>query len=88
MDPSERKKALRSLVYGTYVATARGGNLVGGGTITWLSQASFEPPLVMAAIKKGSNLYEAIQKGHTFAVNVLNKHQKHIAEKFFKPPTF
>ena len=50
MDPGTRKRVFRLLTYGLYVITACAGDEVAGGTITWLSQASFTPLLVMIAI--------------------------------------
>jgi flavin reductase (DIM6/NTAB) family NADH-FMN oxidoreductase RutF len=84
MDPRVKKKTMRLLTYGLYVATAIDGENVAAGSITWLSQASFEPPLVMAAIKKDSGLHAFIERSGAFAVNVLAAGQKDAAAAFFR----
>jgi flavin reductase (DIM6/NTAB) family NADH-FMN oxidoreductase RutF len=84
MDPIQKKNALRRLTYGLYIATARGADGPAGGTINWLSQSSFEPPLVMAGIKRDSNLHQAIEFSRAFAIHVVGKSQKNLATSFFR----
>ncbi len=85
MDAALKKQALRLFTYGLYVATAGRGEEVTAGTINWVSQASFQPPLVMAAIKSDSHLHAVIEAAGTFALNVLGADQKPIASDFFRP---
>ena len=87
MDPNAKKKALRQLIYGLYVATSREGNDYASGTITWLSQSSFDPPLVMAGIQRESSRHEAIIASCVFAIHVVCKSQKKLAITFFKTAT-
>lgn len=56
-------------------------------TVNWLSQASFNPPLVMVGLKKDSHTYQGVLKSMHFTVNLLGKDQKHLAQDFFKPST-
>jgi flavin reductase (DIM6/NTAB) family NADH-FMN oxidoreductase RutF len=84
MDPALKKRALRLLTYGLYVVTARHGDSCTAGTITWLSQCSFEPPLVMVGIQRKSSLHKVVAASHAFAVNVPGKNQKKLATHFFK----
>ncbi len=85
MDPQARKHALRQITYGLYVLTAAADGEVAAGTVNWLSQASFEPPLVMVAVKRDSRLHDLIQRQGTFAVNILAAGQKDVAAAFFRP---
>ncbi|HEY8450159.1 MAG TPA: flavin reductase family protein [Bacillota bacterium] len=85
MDPQVKKQVLRKLTYGLYVAAAVDGEQAAAATINWLSQASFEPPLVMMAIKKDSGLHSLLDRGVPVAVNILGADQKAIAEAFFRP---
>lgn len=87
MNPAERKKALRLLTYGLYVATAPGREGYAAGTITWFSQSSFQPPLVVAGIKKTSSLHRAIETSRVFAVHVVGKGQRAMAMRFFRDAT-
>lgn len=84
MDPILKKNALRKLTYGLYIATAKGADKPAGGTVNWISQSSFDPPLVMAGIKRESNLHQAIEFSRAFAIHVVGKSQKSMATSFFK----
>lgn len=80
-----RKQVLGSLTYGIYVMTAapRSGPAV-AATVTWLSQASFEPPLLMAAVRTGSRLLTAVFEAEAFAINLPGKDQQDLVAAFFK----
>jgi len=84
MDPAIRKKALRMISYGLYVATSRDDSGVAAGTINWLSQSSFTPPWIMVAIKADSTLHRAIANSRKFIVHVVAKDQKELATAFFR----
>jgi flavin reductase (DIM6/NTAB) family NADH-FMN oxidoreductase RutF len=84
MDITQRKKALRLLTYGLYVVTARDESHLAAGTITWFSQSSFDPPLVMAGIQRKSSLNRIIHASRAFAVHFVGKGQKKLATAFFK----
>ena len=88
MDAEAKKHALRMINYGLYIVTAKENNEVAAGTINWMSQASFTPPLVMVGIKNDSHLHPLIQRTGQFAVSILEESQKSIAADFFKPSTF
>jgi flavin reductase (DIM6/NTAB) family NADH-FMN oxidoreductase RutF len=84
MDPAQKKKALRLLTYGLYVVTARSAEGYAAGTITWLSQCSLSPPLVMAGVQRDSSLHQAIAVSCAFAVHVVGRSQRPLAMAFFK----
>jgi len=84
MDPNAKRKALRLITYGLYVATSRDGDDFAAGTINWVSQSSFAPPLVMAGIKADSRLHDVIAASHVFAIHIVGKDQKDFATTFFK----
>lgn len=84
MDVRAKKKVLRLIPYGLYVATSRVDEKFGAGTINWVTQTSFTPTLVVAAIKVDSTLYEVISAARIFALHVLGKNQKEMATAFFK----
>lgn len=84
MDTEAKKKALRSLNYGLYVLGAADGSEVAAATVTWVSQASFNPPLVMVALKKDSHVHDLALKASAFTVNVVGENQKQVAAAFFR----
>jgi flavin reductase (DIM6/NTAB) family NADH-FMN oxidoreductase RutF len=84
MDADQKKVALRAINYGLYVLTARNGDDYGAGGVNWLSQASFDPPLVVAGVKADSGSAAIIGQTGAFAVNVLGADQLDIGKAFFR----
>lgn len=85
MDPNAKKTALRMIPYGLYVLTAAHGDRVAAATVNWVTQASFEPPLVAVGVKTDSQAHALIKESKAFALNVLGKGQSALAYTFFKP---
>jgi flavin reductase (DIM6/NTAB) family NADH-FMN oxidoreductase RutF len=84
VDLNAKKKALRFITYGLYVATSRHGDEYAAGTVNWVSQCSFTPALVMAGIKVESRLHTMIAASGVFAIHIVGKAQKELATTFFK----
>ncbi len=82
-----RSSALRLLSNGVYVLTTCLDETIHAASITWVSQISFEPPLVLAALQKNSHLAHAVRNAHRFALNVLDASQRALAESFFEHVT-
>src|SRR5688572_1816897 len=85
MDPNAKKTTLRMIPYGLYVLTAAHGDRVAAGTVNWVTQASFEPPLLAVGVKTDSHAHALIKESKAFALNVLGKGQQAMAFTFFKP---
>jgi len=86
MDPERKKTALRMIPYGLYVLTSEASDgRVAASTVNWVTQASFEPPLVVVGVKADSGVHAVIQESGSFALNVLGKNQQPLAFAFFKP---
>jgi flavin reductase (DIM6/NTAB) family NADH-FMN oxidoreductase RutF len=85
MDACTRKRTLRLLSNGIYVVTSSSGAAHGAATVTWLSQASFKPPLVMAAIRPDSNVFKCLAESGIAAVHILDCDQQDLASRFFSP---
>ncbi|HEX5480265.1 MAG TPA: flavin reductase family protein [Dehalococcoidia bacterium] len=85
MDEAAKKSALRMITYGLYVVTTAHEGELGAATINWLTQASFAPPLVVAALRADANTLAGARASKAFAVNVLGTGQKDMAYAFFKP---
>jgi len=85
MDPNAKKTALRMIPYGLYVLTAAHEDVVAAGTVNWVTQASFAPPLVAVGVKTDSHAHDLIKRSGVFALNVLGKGQQPLAFTFFKP---
>jgi flavin reductase (DIM6/NTAB) family NADH-FMN oxidoreductase RutF len=87
MDPQAKKVALRAINYGLYVLTAIDGDQVGAAGVNWLTQASFDPPLIAVAVKTDNDSHAIIDKTGAFAVNVLGEDQLDIGKAFFRTTT-
>jgi len=86
MDATIKKSTLRMIPYGLYVLTgATKDGTVAAATVNWVTQASFEPPLVAVGVKADSGPHAVIKDAKAFALNVLGKDQQGIAVAFFKP---
>lgn len=86
MDRAAKKTALRMIPYGLYVLTSRAddGRIV-AATVTWVTQLSFEPPLIVVCVKEDSGAHAVIEASGAFALNILSKEQPEMAFAFFKP---
>jgi flavin reductase (DIM6/NTAB) family NADH-FMN oxidoreductase RutF len=85
MDPKTKQKTLRLITNGMYVLTSRHGDRLGAATVTWVSQASFKPPLLMTAVRKNSSVFRCLMESRIAALHILGSQQKDIAQKFFSP---
>jgi flavin reductase (DIM6/NTAB) family NADH-FMN oxidoreductase RutF len=86
MDEDAKRKVLRRIPYGMYVMTTIADGRAAASTLTWLSQCSFHPPLVMIGVQTNSLMHEAVGKSGELAINFLAEGQQDIAERFFRPP--
>ncbi len=86
MDDAAKKTALRMIPYGIYVMTAEAadGTTV-AATVNWVTQTSFDPPLVAIGVKADSSAYQIVKDAGAFALNMLGKGQQGAAFTFFKP---
>jgi flavin reductase (DIM6/NTAB) family NADH-FMN oxidoreductase RutF len=85
MDAQAKKTALRMIPYGLYVLTSQSSDgQVTAATVNWVTQVSFQPPLVVVGVKADSNSHTVIKQSRAFALNVLGKGQQALAFTFFK----
>ena len=85
MNKEDRKKALHMLSYGVYILTSKSNNEISAVTVTWVSQASFEPPMLSVCIKRNSASYLVVRKRGEFILHMLSEKQKNLAASFLKP---
>ncbi|MEM8718176.1 MAG: flavin reductase family protein [Cyanobacteria bacterium P01_G01_bin.39] len=85
LDQKAKKTMLRKIPHGLYICGVREGEEMNGFTVSWLMQSSFNPPLVVNCVKKGTTSHEMIKNTQVFAITFLEVKQKDIAESFFKP---
>ena len=79
MDEAAKKTVLRMFSYGLYAVTAKDASGVNAFTANWLTQASFEPPMVVVAVENDARSLGMIQRAGRFGVNVLASGQRELA---------
>jgi flavin reductase (DIM6/NTAB) family NADH-FMN oxidoreductase RutF len=79
MDEAVKKAVLRLIPYGLFAVTATDGQTESGMTANWLTQVSFEPPLVAVAVEQDARTLQLIRSSGHFAVNVLASGQRELA---------
>src|SRR6266568_4477657 len=79
MDDAAKKTVLRHFPYGLYALTVRHDGEEHGMTANWVTQASFEPPMVAVAVENTSKTIAMIRDAHHFAVNLLQQGQRELA---------
>jgi flavin reductase (DIM6/NTAB) family NADH-FMN oxidoreductase RutF len=84
MDAAAKKSALRGITYGLYIIGTKDESGANGFTGNWLTQTSFDPPLVALAAKAGTRSQQQIASSGVFSVNILESGQKDMAVAFFK----
>jgi flavin reductase (DIM6/NTAB) family NADH-FMN oxidoreductase RutF len=70
---------------GVYILTSRSEDRYGAATVTWVSQASFKPPLIMAAVRRESNVFKCLDESKTAVLHIVGQQQQDIARRFFLP---
>jgi flavin reductase (DIM6/NTAB) family NADH-FMN oxidoreductase RutF len=77
--------ALGQMTYGIYILTSKFDNKINGMVASWVSQVSYEPPLIMVAVHPDRYSHNLIEKGQAFAVHVLDSSQKDLLKRFKGP---
>ncbi|WP_017730573.1 flavin reductase family protein [Nafulsella turpanensis] len=92
-DSSELTQTLKKISYGFYVLTTKANandiqerdkDYFAAGLVSWVSQCSFDPPMVLVAVQKQSDLNETIRRSKVFALNILGKADKPMISPFSK----
>jgi flavin reductase (DIM6/NTAB) family NADH-FMN oxidoreductase RutF len=84
MNEAAKKKLLRMIPHALYVLTSKSAGKTAASTVSWITQASFHPPLVAVVLKKETHTLDVVSQAQSFALNFLGMDQKDVAQKFFK----
>lgn len=79
MDTLAKRSVLRLFTYGMYAVTAHHADRNGVFLANWLSQCSFEAPMLMLAVERDSTTLQLILASELFAVHVLASGQREFA---------
>jgi flavin reductase (DIM6/NTAB) family NADH-FMN oxidoreductase RutF len=75
-------RALGNMTYGIYVLTTSHDGTMNGMIASWVSQVSYDPPLIAVAVHPNRYSHRLIEQSGSFALHVLGKQQKHLMTKF------
>src|SRR5256712_12352907 len=81
MNAAAIQTVLRQFSYGLYALTVKREADEHGITANWVSQASFDPAMVVVAVESTSKMIEMIRDAHHFAISVFHEGQGVLAEK-------
>jgi flavin reductase (DIM6/NTAB) family NADH-FMN oxidoreductase RutF len=84
MDLAAKKQVLRLFTYGLYAISCADGGEVNAFTANWLTQVSFDPPLVALSVENDSKSLPMILRSRTFLVNVLPSGTRELAGQLGK----
>ena len=84
MNEPAKKKLLQMIPHALYILTAEANGKHAASTISWMTQASFKPPLIVLGVRADSFTFDILKQSSNFVLNYLGENQKDIAQKFFK----
>lgn len=79
MDEATKKQALRLFTYGLYAVTAREGEQTAAMTVNWVTQVSFDPPLIAVSMERESRTRALVMRTGVFALCVFAADQRELA---------
>ncbi|MDQ6644312.1 MAG: flavin reductase family protein [Chloroflexota bacterium] len=84
MDANAKKQVLRTFTYGLYAISCANEGEVNIFTANWLTQVSFDPPLIAVSIENSSKSLQMILRSRIFTINVLRAGGRELAGKLGK----
>jgi flavin reductase (DIM6/NTAB) family NADH-FMN oxidoreductase RutF len=78
-------QALGKMTYGIYVLTTRHKSEINGMIASWVSQISYDPPLIMIAVHSNRYSNNLIRQSGHFTLHVLARDQNDLLERFKGP---
>ncbi len=85
LDPNARKLLLRSFTYGLFWVSAEHDEQRGIFTANWVSQASFDPPLLMLSVERESSTLPLIRASGRFVIGPFRSDQRDLAGDLGRP---
>lgn len=85
LDEAAKKAVLRQFTYGLYAVTCAHEGIVNVFTANWVTQVSFDPPMVALSVENGSASLPMILGAGLFAVNIFADGTRDLAGALGKP---
>lgn len=77
--------ALGKMTYGIYVLTTAFEGTINGMIASWVSQISYDPPLISVAVHPNRYSHKLIQQSRCFALHVVAKDRADLLTRFKGP---
>ncbi|HZU70806.1 MAG TPA: flavin reductase family protein [Ktedonobacteraceae bacterium] len=84
MDANLKKQVLRTFTYGLYAVSCANEGEVNIFTANWLTQVSFDPPLIAVSVENDSKSLGMILRSRVFTINVYRAGERELAGKLGK----
>lgn len=84
VDANLKKQVLRTFTYGLYAVSCADAGEVNAFTANWLTQVSFEPPLLAVSVENDSKSLPMILQSKKFTVNVYKTGGRELAGQLGK----
>ncbi|MBI2300235.1 MAG: flavin reductase [Armatimonadetes bacterium] len=84
MDAATRKEVLRLVPYGLYAVLTGTGDEVLGFTGSWLTQCSFDPPLLAVGVRNGSRGHALIESSGVLVLNFVRRDRQGLLQALFQ----
>lgn len=75
-------QAFGKMTYGIYILTTFYEDEINGMIASWVSQISYDPPLVMTAVHPNRYSHQLIEQSGSFALHMLSKKQADFLSRF------
>ncbi len=79
------QSAFGQMIYGIYVLTTRKDDAINGMIASWVTQVSYDPPLIMAAVHPNRYSHDMIVQSRVFGLHIIGQSQKDLLGRFKGP---
>ncbi len=85
LDEKAKKALLLKIPHPLNICGVSHDGVINGFTLSWMTQASFKPPLIVIGVRQDSRSHGLLKASQQFAVSFLEKGQQDLAKTFFQP---
>jgi flavin reductase (DIM6/NTAB) family NADH-FMN oxidoreductase RutF len=79
------QSAFGQMTYGIYVMTTKLDDAVNGMIASWVTQVSYDPPLILAAVHPNRYSHDMIVTTRAFGLHIIDQSQKDLLKRFKGP---
>jgi flavin reductase (DIM6/NTAB) family NADH-FMN oxidoreductase RutF len=79
------QSAFGQMTYGIYVMTTKQADTVNGMIASWVTQVSYDPPLILAAVHPNRYSHDMIVHTKAFGLHIIDQSQKDLLKRFKGP---